>query len=103
MFVSVVAAAGMFRHDWAAVAAGLVVPRIPHEAGPDGVQWTLALMGGVGGTLTVLCYGYWIRESGRTGPEDLRLCRLDLGAAYLGSGLFGADQLIASVYAQEYP
>ena len=89
MFFSVLLAAGMFRHDWPAVASGLFVPRIPREAGAAGVQWTLAMMGGVGGTLTVLCYGYWIRESGRTGPEDLRLCRLDLGVAYLFTGLFG--------------
>lgn len=94
MFASVIAAAGMFDHDWAAVARGLVAPRIPHEAGPAGVQWTLVLMGGVGGTLTVLCYGYWIRESGRTGTEDLRLCRVDLAVAYLGTGLFGVGMVM---------
>src|SRR5688572_16942043 len=70
MFASVVIAAAMFDHPWGQVVKGLVVPRIPREAGREGIQWTLALMGGVGGTLTVLCYGYWIRESGRTGPES---------------------------------
>jgi Mn2+/Fe2+ NRAMP family transporter len=94
MFASVIAAAGMFDHDWSAVAKGLLIPRIPHEAGAAGIQWTLVLMGGVGGTLTVLCYGYWIRESGRTGPEDLRLCRYDLGVAYLGTGLFGVAMVL---------
>ena len=94
MVGSVLVAAGMFEHDWAAVAKGLVVPRIPVEAGAAGVQWTLALMGGVGGTLTVLCYGYWIRESGRAGPEDLRVCRIDLGVAYLFTGLFGVAMVL---------
>ena len=94
MFGSVVAAALVFDHDWAAVARGLLFPRIPQEAGADGIQWTLALMGGVGGTLTVLCYGYWIRESGRTGPEDLRVCRLDLGVAYAGTALFGVAMVL---------
>jgi Mn2+/Fe2+ NRAMP family transporter len=94
MFASVVVAAAMFHHDWGAVARGLIVPRIPHEAGPDGVHWTLALMGGVGGTLTILCYGYWIRESGRNAPQDLRLCRFDLGFAYLGTALFGVAMVM---------
>ena len=97
MFASVLLAAAMFRHDWSAVASGLLLPRIPREAGPAGIQWTLAMMGGVGGTLTVLCYGYWIRESGRTGPEDLRLCRLDLGVAYLFTGLFGVAMAMLAV------
>lgn len=89
MFASVVAAAAMFDHPWGEVIKGLAIPRIPRSAGPEGVRWTLALMGGVGGTLTVLCYGYWIRESGRNSPDDLRLCRLDLAFAYTGTGLFG--------------
>ena len=96
MFASGVAAAAMFHHDWAAVARGLFVPRIPREAGAAGVQWTPVLMGGAGGTLTVLCYGYWIRESGRTGPQDLRLCRFDLAVAYLGTGLFGVAMVMVT-------
>jgi Mn2+/Fe2+ NRAMP family transporter len=94
MFATVLTAAAMFDHDWAAVLRGLFVPRIPSEAGPAGAQWTLALMGGVGGTLTVLCYGYWIRESGRTGVADLRVCRIDLAVAYLGTGLFAVAMIL---------
>jgi Mn2+/Fe2+ NRAMP family transporter len=78
--------------DWSDVAAGIVVPRLPVSR--DGMSWTLALMGGVGGTLTVLCYGYWIREQGRQGPEDLRLCRVDLGVAYAFTALFGMSIVI---------
>ena len=36
----------------------------------------------VRGTLTVLCYGYWIREEGRTGESSLKTCRIDLAAGY---------------------
>ena len=51
-------------------------------------------MGGVGGTVTVLCYGYWIREEGRFGDEDLRICRIDLAIAYSMTALFGLAMVV---------
>lgn len=92
MFATVVVTAARVAPDWAAVAAGLAVPRIPDLPGATG--WTVALMGGVGGTLTVLCYGYWIREEGRTSPEDLGASRLDLGVGYAVTALFGVAMVI---------
>jgi len=92
MFVTVVATAVRVAPDWGAVAAGLLVPRIPDLPGATG--WTVALMGGVGGTLTVLCYGYWIREEGRESPADLGLCRLDLGVGYAMTALFGIAMVV---------
>lgn len=91
MVVTVVGTAVLVAPDWGAIAAGLVVPRIP-EAG--GLGWTVALMGGVGGTLTVLCYGYWMREEGRVGPEELGPSRLDLGLGYAVTALFGVAMVI---------
>lgn len=88
MFVTVVATAVLLVDDWSAVATGLVVPRIPRLA-DQGLVWTLALIGGVGGTLTVLCYGYWIREEGREGLAELGHCRIDLAAGYTMTALFG--------------
>ena len=76
-----------------AVAAGLVSLRIPEIDG-QGLDWTVALMGGGGGTLTVLCYGYWIREVGRTATTDLRICRIDLAVAYAMTALFGIGMVI---------
>jgi Mn2+/Fe2+ NRAMP family transporter len=75
MFVTVVLTAVALRPSIAEVLAGLVWPAIPAVAG--GVTWTVALIGGVGGTLTILCYGYWIREEGRRSVEDLKTCRVD--------------------------
>ena len=101
MFLLVVVTAILLPVDWLAAARGLVIPSIPAylENGSDqGIAWTLALMGGVGGTLTILSYGYWIREEGREGPEALPICRLDLGVAYLVTAIFGiAVVVIASV------
>ena len=93
MFVTVVAAAIAVRPALADVLRGLVVPSIPKLA-TDGLQWTVALMGGVGGTVTVLCYGYWIREEGRTTAADLGTCRIDLLTGYLMTALFGVAMVV---------
>ena len=93
MFAAVVVTAVLTGPDWAAVARGLVVPTIPDWRG-EGLRLTVALLGGVGGTVTILCYGYWIREQGREGAGQVRACRIDLGAGYAMTALFGAATLI---------
>lgn len=95
MIVVVLVSAVIIGAEWGAVFQGIFLPRLPDH--PDAVPWTLALIGGVGGTLTVLCYGYWIREENRSGVDDLRLCRIDLGVSYALMALFGmAMVMIAS-------
>ncbi|MAE61428.1 MAG: iron transporter [Planctomycetaceae bacterium] len=93
MFITVIVTAAMLTNDWPAVATGLVVPRIP-DLTIKSLSWTVALMGGVGGTLTVLCYGYWIREKSRTTPADLNTCRIDLAVGYVFTALFGVAMVI---------
>ena len=93
MFVTVVVTAGLLWPGTGEVLQGLFVPRIPDLRG-EGLSWTIALIGGVGGTLTVLCYGYWLREEGLTRPEHLRACRADLGAGYLMTAAFGIAMII---------
>lgn len=77
MFITVVITASVICDDWIAVAKGIFIPTIPQFSG-GGLSWTIALMGGVGGTLTVICYGYWMREKNRTEIDDLKTCRIDL-------------------------
>lgn len=93
MFVTVLISAAFVWPGGGEVLRGLVVPRIP-DLGGEGLGWSVALIGGVGGTFTVLCYGYWIREEGRQSPDDLRTCRIDLGAGYLMTALFGVAMVI---------
>lgn len=93
MFCTVVISAVRLAPDWGDVISGLVWPAIPESDG-QGLGWTLALMGGVGGTVTILCYGYWIQEEGRASVKDLRICRLDLAAAYVVTALFGLAMVI---------
>ena len=93
MFVTVVVTAGILWPGTGAVLQGLFVPTIPDFSGV-GLTWTIALIGGVGGTLTVLCYGYWLREEGRTAPDTLWICRVDLGAGYAMTAIFGIAMVI---------
>jgi len=93
MFVTVIATAALVWPGTGEVLSGLVVPKIPELDGP-GLSRTVALIGGVGGTFTVLCYGYWIREEGRTSTADLGTCRIDLGTGYVMTALFGVAMII---------
>lgn len=93
MFVTVVVTATLLRPELASLLRGLVWPAIP-ELDAGGLTWTVALLGGVGGTVTILCYGYWIGEEGRQGPGDIPICRLDLGLGYVMTALFGIAMVI---------
>jgi Mn2+/Fe2+ NRAMP family transporter len=93
MFVTVVVTAGLLWPGTTEVISGLLLPSIPDIQGV-GITWTVALIGGVGGTLTILCYGYWIREKGRTGTGAIRICRIDLAAGYSMTILFGLAMVI---------
>jgi Mn2+/Fe2+ NRAMP family transporter len=93
MFAAVIVTAVLLRPDPAEIALGLVAPRIPQFHG-GGLTWTIALMGGVGGTVTILGYGYWIRERGRLGSEDLRTCRIDLAVGYAMTAAFGMAMIV---------
>lgn len=75
--------------DLGAVAEGLL-PHLPRGSAAA----SLSLMGGVGGSVTLLAYGYWIREKGWTGRAALATVRLDLAVGYLLTGIFGGAMLV---------
>ena len=90
MFIAVIFTAGLSSPNWADVGAGLLIPRVP--AGGSG--YMLGVLGGVGGTVTLLSYGYWIKERGRSGSRGARDCRIDLGAGYAMTAIFGIAMII---------
>lgn len=90
MFVLVIGCAVPLLDDWGGFAAGLFVPTVPEGS----AKFLLGVMGGVGGSVTLLCYGYWIRERGWSGAADHRRSLLDLGVAYGLSGIFGLAMII---------
>jgi len=93
MFITVVVTALLLWPGTTEVISGLFIPSIPDVQGL-GITWTVALIGGVGGTLTILCYGYWIREKGRTGTEAIKICRIDLATGYSMTIVFGVAMVI---------
>ncbi|MEJ2238765.1 MAG: Nramp family divalent metal transporter [Gemmatimonadales bacterium] len=90
MFVAVISAAALSNPGWADVGIGLVIPRVPS----GGSTYMLGVLGGVGGTVTLLSYGYWIRQKGRTGEQGARDCRIDLGVGYAMTAIFGIAMII---------
>jgi Mn2+/Fe2+ NRAMP family transporter len=90
MFAVVLVCAGLVVSDFPGILQGLLVPRIPDGA----VVFIFAVVGGIGGSVTLLCYGYWIRERGWTSPGDLHRSRKDLAVAYILTGLFGVAIMI---------
>ncbi|MEQ1574033.1 MAG: Nramp family divalent metal transporter [Vicinamibacterales bacterium] len=58
--------------DWSAAAA----------REPFSTSYTLSLIGGVGGTVTLLSYGYWMREEGWAGKERLPTAHADLTVSF---------------------
>ncbi len=93
MFVVVVATAALLVPDAGALVRGAVVPDPATLRAPN-LSWTVALMGGVGGSVTVLCYGYWIREKGRNSIDHLAVCRIDLAVGYTVTAIFGLAMVV---------
>ena len=60
----------------------------------DSVVNVLAIAGGVGGTITLAAYGYWLREKGWSTPRFMRVMRIDNGVAYTVTGVFVVAMLI---------
>lgn len=79
----------------------IVAPDIPNlmrglwPVLPDGsLFYTLGLIGGVGGTITMAAYGYWLRAKGWRGAGWIRVMRIDNRIAYGMTGLFVVAMLI---------
>ncbi len=96
MFVLVIGCAAPLLDDPGGFATGLLVPTVPSGS----ARFLLGVMGGVGGSVTLLCYGYWIRERGWSGPVAHRRTGLDLGVAYGLSGVFGLAMVVIAAGAE---
>ena len=90
MFGAVLSTAILLGPDWGAVAKGLLMPSLPKK----GMPWLIGVLGGVGGTVTLLSYSYWIREKKRAGWQGVRESRFDLGVGYAMTAFFGAAMIV---------
>lgn len=95
MVLTLLASVILVGPDLARVLRGLLVPRLP----PGSATTILSLMGGVGGSVTMLSYGYWIRERGWVGKSWITTVRRDLGIGYILTAVFGAAMLVLAATA----
>ena len=72
--------------DWSAIGA----------RSPLSVSYALSLIGGIGGTVTLLSYGYWMREEGWTGPRRVTTARIDLTVSFGLAFVFAAAMIFLS-------
>lgn len=93
MGFSILICAALTLHNPMPAVQGLVLPVIPAGSG----TYVLSLIGGVGGSITMLSYNYWMREEGMRGAGFLGYVRGDIAVAYIFTALFGISiMLIAS-------
>jgi Mn2+/Fe2+ NRAMP family transporter len=89
MFVTVVGIAILCVPDLGNAVKGLV-PTVPDGS----VVYTLGLVGGVGGTITMAAYGYWINAKGWRDDGWMRVMRLDNRVAYITTGIFVVAMMV---------
>lgn len=93
MFIVVIFGSFFFINQPTSLLLGLI-PNIPN----DNISWLIGLIGGVGGTLTILSYGYWIKEEGRNSDEGLSICKIDLAVAYSLTAIFSVSMVILGTH-----
>jgi Mn2+/Fe2+ NRAMP family transporter len=90
MGFSILICAVLIVNDWAHIVQGLFVPRIPQASG----TYVLSIIGGIGGSITMLSYNYWMREEKISGAAYLNYVRGDVAVAYLFTAIFGMSIMV---------
>jgi len=90
MGFSILICAALTLENPGAAAEGLLIPTIPVGSG----TYVLSLIGGVGGSITMLSYNYWMREEGMRGAGFLSYVRGDVAVAYIFTALFGISIML---------
>ncbi len=98
MFFAIVACAALMFRDPGAAMRGLV-PTIP--AG-DAAS-VLSVLGGVGGSIAMLAYSYWMREERMAGSAWLDFVRRDIAIAYVFTALFAVAVMLVATQAFHVP
>ncbi len=90
MGFSILICAGFTLHQPLTALQGLLIPTIPPGSGTN----VLSLIGGVGGSITMLSYNYWMREEDMRGAGFISYVRGDIAIAYLFTALFGGSIML---------
>lgn len=78
MVITVLVCAILIKPHLGELLRNLTWPSLPANSGKS----VLGIFGGIGGSMTMLCYGYWIRENSWLGVNNQRIVRADLILAY---------------------
>ncbi|WP_174614449.1 Nramp family divalent metal transporter [Virgibacillus ihumii] len=89
MFVTIVGSALIIMPEIGNVLSGLV-PR----TGDGSLLLVMGLLGGVGGTITMASYGYWVREKKWEGKQWIPMMKLDTATGYIITAIFTVSLLI---------
>ncbi|HEX2787888.1 MAG TPA: Nramp family divalent metal transporter [Ignavibacteria bacterium] len=84
MFITLISCAIWINPDWGLTFKSIFVPELPEGSS----KFILSVIGGVGGSVTILSYSYWIREKKWNSQSDYKKSKVDLFAAYFFTGLF---------------
>ncbi|RMD94116.1 MAG: iron transporter [Calditrichaeota bacterium] len=90
MFAVMILCAILLKPDPGHIFRSIFIPAIPVGSS----KFILGVIGGVGGSVTILSYGYWIRERGWLQPASKTYIQIDLGIAYLLTGIFGIAVMV---------
>lgn len=90
MFVSIVGAAIAARPSFGTLLAGLT----PSFGGTAGAFYVLGILGGVGGSISLLTYSRWASQHGWSGTARIRSMRLDLIIGYVMTAVFMVSMMV---------
>ncbi|WP_299089881.1 Nramp family divalent metal transporter [uncultured Metabacillus sp.] len=89
MFITIIGTALLFLPSLGEFAGGFV-PKVPEGS----FMMALGLIGGVGGTITMASYGYWLKEKNWQGSRWISTMRTDSKVAYTVTAIFTMASLI---------
>lgn len=89
MFITVVGSAIVVLPDLADI-IDTAIPTLPEGS----LIYALGLIGGVGGSITMASYGYWLQENKWDGPSFIKAVRFDSAIAYIVTAIFTISLLI---------
>ncbi|MGD9901956.1 MAG: Nramp family divalent metal transporter [Vicinamibacterales bacterium] len=99
MFFAIVACAALMFDAPGRALAGLTVPVVP----PGDATSVLSVLGGVGGSIAMLAYNYWMREERMAGAGWLAFVRRDIAVAYVFTAVFAAAVMVVATAAFHVP
>jgi Mn2+/Fe2+ NRAMP family transporter len=99
MFFAIVCCAALTAGAAGGDLPGLLVPRFP----ADDVGSVLSVLGGVGGSIAMLAYNYWMREEDMAGPRWLGFVRRDIAVAYVFTAVFAVAVMVVATEAFHRP